>query len=170
MNCPWDPLGPLAEDVETKGLRTFEAQRTGAAPWITTGAKLSCIISLRSEGCHEFLSLWLLLLYIYICNIYIYTRIYDIYVYIHICIIIYTYIHYIDVGLTKHGRFTSDFRLFFGQDDWDAHGCRFGVRSINSDHFSEKVGNTINGPLKEVFPTWVYIKYIFRPIKPIWSK
>ena len=39
MNCPGDPLGPLAEDVETKGLRTFEAQRTGAAPWITTGAK-----------------------------------------------------------------------------------------------------------------------------------
>lgn len=105
---------------------------------------------------------------IHIYNIYIHTYLW--YIRIYICIIIYTYIHYIDVGLTKHGRFTSDFRLFFGQDDWDAHGCRFGVRSINSDHFSEKVGNTINGPLKEVFPTWVYIKYIFRPIKPIWSK
>lgn len=146
MNCPGDPLGPLAEDVETKGLRTFEAQRTGAAPWITTGAK-----GVTERKQQEFImyhyfkvrGMSRISIFVAVATIYIYTR------------ILYTYIHYIDVGLTKHGRFTSDFRLFFGQDDWDAHGCRFEVRSINSDHFSEKVGNTINGPLKEVFPNWV---------------
>ena len=112
MNCPWDPLGPLAEDVETKGLRTFEAQRTGAAPWITTGAKLSCIISLRSEGCHEFLSLWLLLLYIYI-YIYIYTHVFMIYTYIYMYY--YIYIHtlhrcWFDQAWEIHLRFQAVFR------------------------------------------------------------
>ena len=146
MNCPGDPLGPLAEDVETKGLRTFEAQRTGAAPWVTTGAKGATERKQQEFIMYHYFKvrgMSRISIFVAVATIYIYTR------------ILYTYIHYIDVGLTKHGRFTSDFRLFFGQDDWDAHGCRFEVRSINSDHFSEKVGNTINGPLKEVFPNWV---------------